>query len=157
MSKALVECAQHGAAVTSLLNTIMPPAVITANANAPTSFIVFVFISLLVWPVFVIGYPLGDGGWSKFFLLAIKVGTPVVRRPLADPGVRNDRTGLLRETLRKAHETSADTMCQKPAPFASREFDTVVSALLAFPPTSSPCDRCHWKRSPASKVRLSGI
>ena len=27
--------------------------------------------------------------------LAIKVGTPVARRPLADPGVRNYRNGLL--------------------------------------------------------------
>ena len=70
MSEALVECGQHGAAVTSLLNAIMPPAAIMASANAPTSFIIFVFISFLVWPVFEVGCPLGDGGRSKFFILA---------------------------------------------------------------------------------------
>jgi len=44
---------------------------ITANAKAPTSGIVFVFIfCVLVWPVFEIDCPLGEGGRSKFFMMA---------------------------------------------------------------------------------------
>jgi len=46
-------------------------AAITANAKAPTSGIVFVFIfCVLVWPVFEIDCPLGEGGRSKFFMMA---------------------------------------------------------------------------------------
>ena len=49
----------------------MPNAAITANAKAPTSGIVFVFIfCVLVWPVFEIDCPLGEGGRSKFFMMA---------------------------------------------------------------------------------------
>jgi hypothetical protein len=47
----------------------------------------------------------------------IKVGTPDVRRPLADPGVRNYRTGLLGG---RAHGTSAGTKCLKRIHLASR-------------------------------------
>jgi hypothetical protein len=69
----------------------------------------------------------------------IEVGTPVSPdAPLADPGVRNYRTGLLRK---RALETSSGTECQNRFPLQagsgtqwSGSTWPVVSALLALIP-----------------------
>ncbi len=85
--------------------------------------------------------------WSSLSLL-IEVGTPVSPdAPLADPGVRNYRTGLLRK---RAHETNPDTECQNRLPLQAGSLTQLmgstwpsVSAMLALLPcpTPSPCDR----------------
>jgi hypothetical protein len=72
----------------------------------------------------------------------IEVGTPVSPdAPLADPGVRNYRTGLLRK---RAFETSSDTECQSQFPLQAGSVTQwsgstwpVVSALLALLPAHS--------------------
>jgi hypothetical protein len=45
---------------------------------------------------------------------------------LADPGVRNYRTGLLRES---AHETGIAHMVPEPVSIASRELDAVAGSI----------------------------
>lgn len=54
-------------------------------------------------------------------LLAIEVGTPVSRPPLADPGVRNYRSGLVRKARTR---NQCRQRVPEPVSIASREFDT---------------------------------
>ena len=79
--------------------------------------------------------------------MSIEVGTPVARCP-----PRRSRRAELphrapqENTQESAHGTSADTKCQKPAPFASRELDTVVGGRDLVPwrwPRSDIACICH--------------
>ncbi len=79
---------------------------------------------------------------ARHIFLAIEVGTPVSPdAPLADPGVRNYRTGLLRK---RALETSSDTECQNRLPMQAGRLTRCsgstwpdVSPLLALLPAHS--------------------